>query len=103
MLGDSRRGQREPMTPRLKTPGLLLDSIKRDTFGVQVNFLQNIAVFLNLVKIILLLRENGQSAITSTLELPATCRPHQDERIPLSALPNGTTSKLAGLFSTLSL
>ena len=29
--------------------------------------------------------------------------PHQDEGIPLSAFRNGTTSKLAGLFFTLSL
>ena len=36
-------------------------------------------------------------------ELPAICLPHQDGEIPLSAFPNGTTSKLAGLFSTLSL
>ena len=36
-------------------------------------------------------------------ELPAVCLPHQDGGIPLSAFANGTTSKLAGLFSTLSL
>ena len=36
-------------------------------------------------------------------ELPAICLPHQDGVIPLSAFPNGTTSKHAGLFSTLSL
>ena len=36
-------------------------------------------------------------------ELPAICLPHQDGGIPLSAFPNGTASKLAGLFSTLSL
>ena len=35
-------------------------------------------------------------------ELPAICQPHQDGGIPLSAFPKGT-SKLAGLFSTLSL
>ena len=35
--------------------------------------------------------------------LPAICLSHQDEGIPLSAFPNGTTSKLAGLFSLLSL
>ena len=34
-------------------------------------------------------------------ELPVICPPRQDGGIPLSALPNGTTSKLAGLFSTL--
>ena len=33
----------------------------------------------------------------------ATCRPHKDGGVPLSALPKDTTSKLAGLFSTLSL
>ena len=36
-------------------------------------------------------------------ELLAICLPHQDGGIPLSAFPNGTTSKLARLFSTLSL
>ena len=36
-------------------------------------------------------------------ELPAICLPHQNVEIPLSAFPNGTTSNLAGLFSTLSL
>ena len=36
-------------------------------------------------------------------ELPAICLPHQDGGIPLSAFPNGTTSKLAGLFFILSL
>ena len=41
---------------------------------------------------------------TSSLkELPVICLPHQDEEIPPSAFPNSTTSKLAGLFSTLSL
>ena len=30
---------------------------------------------------------------------PATCLPNEDGRIPLSALPKDTTSKLAGLFS----
>ena len=34
-------------------------------------------------------------------ELPAICQQHQDGGMPLSAFPNGT-SKLAGLFSTLS-
>ena len=34
--------------------------------------------------------------------LPAICLPHQDGKIPLSAFPNGTTSKLANLFPTLS-
>ena len=33
----------------------------------------------------------------------ATCLPHKDGGIPLSALPKDTTSKLAGLFYTLSL
>ena len=35
-------------------------------------------------------------------ELPAICLPHQDGGILPSAFPDGTTSKLAGLFSTLS-
>ena len=34
-------------------------------------------------------------------ELPAICLPHQDGGILLSAFPNGPTSKLAGLLSTL--
>ena len=34
---------------------------------------------------------------------PTTCLPHEDGGIPLSALPKDTTSKLAGLFPTLSL
>ena len=33
----------------------------------------------------------------------ATCLPHKGRGVPLSALPKDTTSKLAGLFSTLSL
>ena len=33
-------------------------------------------------------------------ELPAVRAPHQDGGIPLSAFPNGKTSKLVGLFST---
>ena len=33
----------------------------------------------------------------------ATCLPRKDGGIPLSVLPKDTTSKLAGLFSTLSL
>ena len=36
-------------------------------------------------------------------ELPALCLPRQDGWISLSAFSNGATSKLAGLFSTLSL
>ena len=36
-------------------------------------------------------------------ELPTISRPHQNGGIPLSALLNGATSKLAGLSSTLSL
>ena len=35
--------------------------------------------------------------------MPAICLPHQDGEIPLSALPNGTTSERAGLFFKLSL
>ena len=31
----------------------------------------------------------------------ATCLPHKGVGVPLSALPKDTTSKLAGLFSTL--
>ena len=33
----------------------------------------------------------------------ATCLPHKGGGVPFNALPKGTTSKLAGLFSTLSL
>ena len=36
-------------------------------------------------------------------ELPAICLPLQDGVTPLSDSSNGTKSKLAGLFSTLSL
>ena len=41
--------------------------------------------------------------ILNAKELLAICLPHQDGGIPLSTSPNDTTSKLAGLFSTLSL
>ena len=42
---------------------------------------------------------------TTTVRLlgHTTCLPHKDKGIPLSVLPKNTTSKLAGLFSTLSL
>ena len=40
---------------------------------------------------------------TGRLLGPTTCLPHKDGGIPLSASPKDTTSKLAGLFSTLSL
>ena len=38
---------------------------------------------------------------SSRKELSAVCLPQQDGEIPRSVFPNGTTSKLAGLFSTL--
>ena len=50
---------------------------------------------------ILLSRENDQCAIRARLEVASHLSPHQDWGISLSAFPNGTTSKLAGLFSTL--
>ena len=42
---------------------------------------------------------------TTTLKMLVyiTCLPHKDGGIPLNVLPKDTTSKLAGLFSTLSL
>ena len=52
---------------------------------------------------ILLSRESDEALYELALELPAICLQHQDGDIPLSAFPNGTTSKLAGLFFTLSL
>ena len=36
-------------------------------------------------------------------ELPAICLPNKVREIPLSAFPNGTTSKLAGMFFTMPL
>ena len=39
--------------------------------------------------------------MTGRLLGPTTCLPHKDEGIPLSDMPKDTTSKLAGLFSTL--
>ena len=51
---------------------------------------------------ILLLRESDEALYELAEELPAICLPHVDVGIPLSAFPNGTTSKLAG-FPTLSL
>ena len=51
----------------------------------------------------LLSRESDQGLYELADEFPATCLPYQSRGIPLSAFPNGTTSKLAGLFSTLSL
>ena len=43
----------------------------------------------------------GWAITTGRLLGPATCLPYEDGGIPLSALPKDTTSKLAGLFSTL--
>ena len=40
---------------------------------------------------------------TGRLLTPTTCLPHEDGGIPFSALPKNTTSKLTGLFSTVSL
>ena len=46
----------------------------------------------------------SQTGATTTGKLlgPTTCLPHKDGGVPLSVLPMDTTSKLAGLFSTLS-
>ena len=52
---------------------------------------------------ILLSQENDQCAVRAPLGVAShICLPHQDGGIPLSAFPNDT-SKLAGLFYTLSL
>ena len=47
-------------------------------------------------------RQTGPPRLVDCLA-PATCLPHKDGGIPLSALPKDTTRKLAGLFSTISL
>ena len=61
-------------------------------------------VFLYFVAYLSPYHEKAISAVYAlAYELPAICLPHQDGVIPLSAFPNGTTSKLAGLSSTLSL
>ena len=53
---------------------------------------------------ILLSRESDQCAIgLQALGVASHRLPHQHGGILLSAFPNGTTSKLAGLISTLSL
>ena len=52
---------------------------------------------------ILLSRESDQSAIRARLGVSSHLSTTLKWGIPLSAFPNGTTSKLAGLFSTLSL
>ena len=52
---------------------------------------------------ILLSRKSDQCAVRARLGVANICLPHQDGVIPVYAFPNGTTSKLAGLFSTLSL
>ena len=57
-------------------------------------------VFLYLVAYLSSYREKALYELAE--ELPAICQQHQDGGIPLSAFSNGTTSKLAGLFSTLS-
>ena len=44
-----------------------------------------------------------RATTTGRLLDPTTCLPHKDGGIPLSVLPKYTTSKLSGLFSTLSL
>ena len=60
-------------------------------------------VFLYLVAYLSSYREKAIKALYEFAEeLPAICQQHQDGGIPLSAFSNGTTSKLAGLFSTLS-
>ena len=52
---------------------------------------------------ILLSRESDQSAMRARLGVASHLSTTPRWGIPLSAFPNGTTSKLAGLFSTLSL
>ena len=60
-------------------------------------------VFLYLVAYLSSYHEKAVNALYELAEeLPAICQQHQDGGIPLSAFPHGTTSTLAGLFSTLS-
>ena len=60
-------------------------------------------VFLYLVAYLSSYHEKAINALYELAEeLQAIRQQHQDGGIPLSAFPNGTTSKLAGLFSTLS-
>ena len=44
-----------------------------------------------------------RATTTARLLGPTTCLPHENRGSPLSAFPKDTTSKLTGLFSTLSL
>ena len=54
-------------------------------------------VFLYLVANSSSYHEKAINALYELAEkLPVICLPHQDGGIPLSAFPNGTTSKLAG-------
>ena len=64
---------------------------KVDDLGGEINRLVEDDFFI----FMLLSRESDHSAVTSTLK---SCRPP----VLLSVFPNDTTSKLAGLFSTLS-
>ena len=50
---------------------------------------------------ILISRESDHSAKRARLGVAGHLSTHQDGGIPLSALPNGTTSKFASLFSSL--
>ena len=59
-------------------------------------------VFLYLVAYLSFYHEKAINVLFELAEeLPAICLPHQDGGIPLSAAPNGITSKLAGLLSIL--
>ena len=61
-------------------------------------------IFLYFVAYLSSYHEKAINALYELAEvLPAICLPHQDGGIPLSAFPNGITSKLVCLFSTLSL
>ena len=72
------------------------------------NALVQILIFFGLLFFVLAyLSSYDKKAINALYELakqlPSICLPHQDGGIPPSAFTNATTSKLAGLFSTLSI
>ena len=73
---------------------------------VELSYAKNLfCIYLFSYIVILLSRESDPSALRARLRVAShlSTVPHQDGGIPQSAFPNGTISKLAGLFSTLSL
>ena len=78
--------------------------MKGTVFPIAVLKSEDLYFFLFLVEYLSSYHEKAINALYElAYELPAICLPHQDGGIPLSVIPNGTTSKLAGLFSSLSL